>query len=102
MKTIIEKVKRGHPPRFSKTQKTVAKSSLKIQAKVSKSSSKTKPVLKVSKSLQKNSSKLSQKKSFRKLSYYEDEGENADKDVDADEYEDVDELNPNQSNLLIF
>ncbi|CAG8795240.1 19914_t:CDS:2, partial [Dentiscutata erythropus] len=46
MKTIVEKVKRGHPPRSSKPQETVAKSSLKIQAKVSKSSSKTKPVLK--------------------------------------------------------
>ncbi|CAG8802699.1 6748_t:CDS:1, partial [Dentiscutata erythropus] len=40
------KVKRGCPPRSSKPQETVAKSSSKIQAKVSKSLSKTKPVLK--------------------------------------------------------
>ncbi|CAG8782078.1 26621_t:CDS:1, partial [Dentiscutata erythropus] len=45
MKTIVEKVKHGHLPRSSKLQETVAKSSLKIQAKVSKSLSKTKPVL---------------------------------------------------------
>ncbi|RIB28778.1 hypothetical protein C2G38_2157142 [Gigaspora rosea] len=75
MKTIVEKVKRGHPPKFSKLQEIIAKSSSKIQAKVSKSSSKTKPILKVSKSLQKNASKSSQNKSFRKsLYYYEDEG----------------------------
>ncbi|CAG8736029.1 7913_t:CDS:1, partial [Dentiscutata heterogama] len=51
------KTKHGHPPKSSKPQKMVAKSSSKIQAKVSNPSSKAKPllkVLKVSKSSSKN------------------------------------------------
>ncbi|CAG8764511.1 14980_t:CDS:1, partial [Cetraspora pellucida] len=40
------KPKYGHPPKHSKPQETVAKSSLKIQAKVSKPSSKAKPLSK--------------------------------------------------------
>ncbi|CAG8717173.1 11935_t:CDS:1, partial [Dentiscutata heterogama] len=56
MKNTAEKTKRGHLPKSSKSQEIVAKSSLKIQAKVSKPSSKAKPLSKVLKA-SKSSSK---------------------------------------------
>ncbi|RIB12379.1 hypothetical protein C2G38_2200801 [Gigaspora rosea] len=93
---------RCHPPKSSKSQETVAKSSSKIQAKVSKSSFKAKPlskVSKVSKSLPKNAFKSLQINSLKKSSlyYYKEEDEDEDEDENKDE-DDV-EISKNQRNI---